>query len=283
MTDLQETFRQAKLKVERAECHVQEYTDSIRAFLKTDFCKVTIEVDGDTGNHRIQIDTRTLYPRHLPTIIGDAVHNMKAAIDYIVVAFVGVKPDYIRLPTAKCREQVESLELFKTIRHYQPKFADWLLDEIQPYAGGKFKIWELSQLDNADKHRLLVPITKFSTLLRLDIEDECGNRIGDSFWSIPEGKIGTLVEHPGKIKINHKGYAGINILFGDDTPFPGEPVFDILANLPKPRLRRSKRLSCSASGRSPNQTPANDGSAIIFDVACAMRKISARIAFCERF
>jgi hypothetical protein len=179
----------------------------------------------------------------LPAIIGDVVHNLRTALDYIIVEFTGLDPDWISLPVGKDRTNVKAASAYNAIRGKFPDFASFLLDEIQPYAGGKFKVWELAKLDNIDKHKLLIPVVNVSSLLRIDIEDERGNRIPhDPFVLVEAGRVQTLVKGFGKIKINNKGQAGINVCFGQDTPFPGLPVIDVLADLPKVTLQAVEAL-----------------------------------------
>jgi hypothetical protein len=253
MTSLQQAFRNARLKVERADRHIREYTQTIIAFLQSDFCKVTVEEDGNTGNYFVKVDATAPYPLALPAIIGDAVHNLRTAIDYIVVEFTGLNPDWISLPVGKERSEVEASPKYQAIWCKLPQFADFLLEEIQPYAGGKFKIWELGKLDNIDKHRLLIPITKVSTLLRLDIEDDHGNRIGETFTAVEEGTVLKIPSSgPGKIKVNHKGQAGIDICFGNETPFPGLPVIAVLTDLPEFVLQAIEALELFCLGKITN-------------------------------
>ena len=187
----------------------------------------------------------------LPAIIGDIVHNLRTALDYIIVEFTGLDSDRISLPVGKGRSDVEASRKYQKIRRKLPLFADFLLDEIQPYAGGKFKLWELAKLDNIDKHKLLIPVTKVSTLLRLDIEDDHGNRIGDTFISVEEGKVLKIPSSgTSKIKkVNHKGEAGIDICFGHETPFPGLPVIAVLADLPKVTLQAIEALELFCFGK----------------------------------
>ena len=70
---------------------------------------------------------------------------------------LGVRP-------AKKRDDVIRTSTYKKIKEALPDFAEFILDEIQPYAGGKFKVWELSKLDNIDKHKLLIPTMNISSL-----------------------------------------------------------------------------------------------------------------------
>src|SRR5215472_4099024 len=115
MTSLHQAFKNAKLKVERGDHHIREYTQTIIAFLQTDFCKVTVEEDGETGNYLVKVDATAPYPPALPTIIGDAAHNLRTAIDYIIVEFTGLDPDWISLPVGKERGEVEASPKYQAI------------------------------------------------------------------------------------------------------------------------------------------------------------------------
>lgn len=255
MTNLHQTFKNAKLKIERGERHIGEYIQTIIAFVKTDFCKVTVEEDSETGDYFVKVDATAPYPSQLPAIIGDAVHNLRTALDYIVVDFTGINPDWITLPAARQRHEVEASERYKAIRRDLPDFADFIIHEIQPYAGGKFKVWELGKLDSIDKHKLLIPITKVSTLLRLDVKDDCGNRITDTFIPVEEGTVLRLPSGGRKIKVDHKGYAGIDVCFGHETPFAGLPVLEVLPDLPKMTLQALEALELFCFGEIANPNP----------------------------
>jgi len=253
MTSLHETFKNSKLKIERGERHIREYVQTVIAFLKTDFCKVTVEENSETGDYFVKVDATAPYPPELPAIIGDAVHNLRTALDYIVVDFTGINPDWISLPVERERAKVETSKRYEAIRSKLPQFADFILDEIQPYAGGKFKVWELAKLDNIDKHKLLIPVTKVSTLLRLDVKDDLGNRVTDTFIPVEEG---TVLKLPSgglrKIKVSHKGQAGIDICFGHETPFPGLPVLEVLPDLSKMTLQALEALELFCFGEIAN-------------------------------
>jgi hypothetical protein len=155
---------------------------------------------------------------------------------------------------AKGRSNVETVASFRTIRDRNAAFSAFILDEIQPYAGGKFKLWEIGQLDNIDKHKLLIPTVNFSSLGRFDVEDEHGNRFVDNLITVPQGRITSIITGMGKMKINHKGDSGVNIVFGEDTPFPGESVLGALANLPELILEAIEALEsfCFGTVADPN-------------------------------
>jgi hypothetical protein len=95
VTNPQQTFKDARLKVERADCHIRECTETIIAFLKTDFCKLTVEEDGDTGHYLIKADAAPIIHPCSQLSLGDVVHNLRTALDYIIVEFTGLDPDWI--------------------------------------------------------------------------------------------------------------------------------------------------------------------------------------------
>jgi hypothetical protein len=238
MADSRQQFLGARLKVARAERHLRELMQTILAFLETDFAVIRAEEDGDSGTYSLKIDGTTPYPPAIPAIIGDAVHNLRSALDHIVVQFVDPESDWIGLPVAKSRSEVESSKGFRTIREMNSDFAAVILDEIQPYAGGKFKVWEIAKLDNIDKHKLLIPTVNISSLGKIDIEDERGNRFIDHHVLVEAGQTIHLAKGFGKmVKIHNKGDAGVNVLFGEDTPFPGESVFGAIGNIPELTLQ----------------------------------------------
>src|SRR6266542_2549925 len=63
---------------------------------------------------------------------------------------------------------------YRTIKETFPNLATFILEEIQPYQRGQFLLWELSELDRIDKHRLIEPVVetldKFSELALQAIE-----------------------------------------------------------------------------------------------------------------
>jgi hypothetical protein len=245
-------FTSARLKIKRADRHLQELMLTVMTFLKTDFAVILAEEDSETGTYTIKIDLTSPYPPEIPTIIGDAIHNLRTALDHIVTQFTDPKSNWIGLPMAEGRSDVKALRSFRFIRERNPYFPAFILDEIQPYAGGKFKLWEIGQLDNIDKHRLLIPTRNVTSLLNVDIEDEYGNRFRDRHITLDHGRLVGLASGLGCIKIHNKAETAVNILFGDDTPFPGQSIFGTLTYLPQLLLEAIEALELFCFGKITN-------------------------------
>jgi len=91
-------------------------------------------------------------------LIGDCVHNLRSALDYIAWELAGADPtDRVTMfpiflnPDAYRREAPRRIERL-------PSEAQTLIEELQPYHATdppKSGLWALHTLDAADKHQLL--------------------------------------------------------------------------------------------------------------------------------
>src|SRR5579871_3852534 len=72
-----------KLKTQRAKDHIRDLDTAIQAFRDSDPYGFRVEDDLQTGDqvHRIQIRSET--PEHFALLIGDAVHNLRTALDHL--------------------------------------------------------------------------------------------------------------------------------------------------------------------------------------------------------
>jgi hypothetical protein len=254
MADPKLQFQSARLKVKRADRHIQELVSVIVAFLDTDFCKLHIEEDGDSGNYSVNMDSTAPFPPEIPLIVGDAVHNLRSALDHIVVQFT--KSDRLALPTGKERHNVEGAPHYRTIKKSLPDFAAHILNEIQPYAGGKFKVWELGKLDNIDKHQLLIPTINITGLMGVDFEDDRGNRIsGGGHIAVEQGRIQGMFAGFGKIKINNHGKPTIGISFAPGTPFQDQTILETLPQLSELVLKAIEAIELFCFGNVPDPDP----------------------------
>jgi len=67
--------------------------------LDSDLTRLTIEDDFEPGQQRVKVVRITEFPPSIPLIIGDAVHNLRTAFDYIMVAITGM--DWMALPVGR--------------------------------------------------------------------------------------------------------------------------------------------------------------------------------------
>ncbi len=163
------------LKFDRAQEHLRDLKDEIGRY--TDRHPYVAEripptkKDGGVWTYVLRV-TDQPDPR-VAILAGDVVHNLRTSLDHLYVALTGDKgrdfPIYDHDPwecDANGRLLPNRLEARKrftaTIARAKPR-AKTIIKELQPYRAGpdwyNHSIGAMRRLDNADKHRNLIPTT----------------------------------------------------------------------------------------------------------------------------
>ena len=110
----------------------------------------------------------------LALVIGDAVHNLRSALDLLAFALVGDK-----CPTPGQRRQVQfpfsasANGLEATIKSRQiSRAGEKVVREIKklkPYPGGNETLQAIHDLDLADKHKLIIPTVASGAMMLADL------------------------------------------------------------------------------------------------------------------
>ena len=153
-----------RAKIERAKEHIEQFSAEWSTALRdVEPYRYFSEDDPDTGDrvYRVEVDDDTpAILQRLGLIIGDAVHNLRAALDLlawqIVVANEGKPTRFTYFPIADSRKEFESGGPKKVKGASEDAIE--LLWKIRPYKGGNVPLYRLHRLDIADKHRLLLTV-----------------------------------------------------------------------------------------------------------------------------
>src|SRR3954462_8423627 len=104
-------FEGAISKVERANKHIRDLNDVLNVFRDTDLHSLWVETDPGTGKKFLRIATPSI-PEAVPFILGDAIHNLRAALDHVwwrATEWVGGTPTrWTQIPFRDSRENVIS-------------------------------------------------------------------------------------------------------------------------------------------------------------------------------
>jgi hypothetical protein len=74
----------ARLKVERTWQHLEQFNAQARSFFETQPYAFTLgPADGEEGWTAIYVHVRRKAPDHLSLVFGDAVHNLRSALDHL--------------------------------------------------------------------------------------------------------------------------------------------------------------------------------------------------------
>lgn len=152
-----------RLKVERAKEHIVQLHAAIEKFVASDPYTHFTEDDPETGDliYRVTVEPHANEGLgDLAVIAGDAVHNLRSALDLLMWQLVdasGGKPGrHTTFPIARSEKKFVSGSA-RCIKGASPAVQQ-LVAELKPYKGGHDALWRLHSLDATDKHRLLLTV-----------------------------------------------------------------------------------------------------------------------------
>jgi hypothetical protein len=219
-------FRGSRLKVERADKHIADINSLLEVFIGSDFYDLTIDKDFDTGENILRCNIKTrMEEEKIALIIGDALHNLRSALDLLYYETVGLcngtATKWTRFPFADTRDQLVGRSLNPALEKKQitRNVYNLILNIVKPYEGGNVALWTLDDLNITDKHQLLIPVFKLMMLRDVRFEDEQHRplpRLQSEFFMSDPG-IALIDGANGlNITVKDKGRAAADILLAKD-------------------------------------------------------------------
>jgi hypothetical protein len=174
MTD---RFESAWQKLDRARKHADDLEAELSAFWATDPFEVEPVGTLATGRGAHRVTRIEALPVGIPLIAGDAVHNIRSALDHFAcsvvpcpdraTAFPVWSTSKATTPTAgQWRKEVE-----RRAREASPRLVEALVRLEVWEAGRDSLLWAIHELDRVDKHRLLLTIAVVNTGIQLHGDD----------------------------------------------------------------------------------------------------------------
>jgi len=223
-----------KLKIGRADEHINSLKVTLAAFLKTGFYRLHVEKDPNDGSNKLRFEVTDSMPRDVPLIIGDAVHNLRAALDltvYEMISLAGATPTkWLRFPFRDTRDELIAVLNGAEINIAGPWLIDLIVNKIKPYKGGDTLLCALHDLDILDKHRLLIPTLSITKLAGVNAMSGGIVFKSISFTVSQNGRINFL-SSGADIEITDYGQPSFNILFDKGQILEGYPLFPTLHRL----------------------------------------------------
>jgi len=163
-TRLVERLSEIQPKIDRADEHIMTLEKAIRAFLNSNPYEVNTTYD-DKRQLVYYVSKAEPIPSNLPIIAADAIQNLRSALDHLAyqLYLIGTGGATVRrnrqtqfpvgMDATKYAEQVGNRT------NGMRADAITVFNSLEPYKGGKNEIiWKLSELNNLDKHRLLITV-----------------------------------------------------------------------------------------------------------------------------
>jgi hypothetical protein len=145
-----------RAKVERAKQHLHSLEEQLVPYRdKTQPVQYTgSKIDG--------IISLPLLSFNILTTAGDVVHNLRTALDHLAHQLVlvgtpeGIPARQVEFPILDSKEDYEKRKAAKT--HGMRADAIQAIDDLKPYKEGNPALWRLRELDNIDKHRMILSV-----------------------------------------------------------------------------------------------------------------------------
>lgn len=157
----------AREKLQRAEHHVKGFIDGFSDFLRENPQRVMQPLNSYAGN-QARFVCQPSIPGSVVCAVGDAVHNLRCALDHIAYAAATrnqAVPGVLKNATFTIRETRAEFDVAVAQPQVTGIGTAWLdfLRGVEPYAGGKAaELFVVSKLDNLDKHRDLLIVDTFA-------------------------------------------------------------------------------------------------------------------------
>ena len=229
MTD---QFSAARLKIDRAEKHISDLDGAIQRLQEGYTCVIEQEPELRGNMIKYEIVDQLNRSIEIALIAGDAIHNLKAALDFSWVGAlsrIGLQSNkYTKFPVAETIDELKSMLGSRKIASVSPALYALVLDEIQPYTAGRFFVHDLHRLDIADKHKLIIPIVSYGGVSGIAVQDESTGEIrrGDTYGFPING--GFHVDFDNSQSIKDTGKLSVSVMFGKGDGADGFPVIDML-------------------------------------------------------
>jgi hypothetical protein len=246
-------FPSAQLKIDRANHHIGDVDARRNVFLETNPCKLRAQHNPQTAHTDYMVEDVAEVDPIISLIIGDAVHNLRSALDHLAASLVRDKGNIVGpntyFPIYKGPSQyvTESPGKIKGMSSTD----ETRIGLLKPYLGGDDRFWGLHRMDITDKHNLILTQTQCIDGINYAVsEAETAEALGmsDYFGRVPSTKKETvtipwsgpllvpkkgeiLFRFPGNTEKNEDMQPSFDIAFGDVEVFKGKLVLPSLRDL----------------------------------------------------
>ena len=245
-------FISARLKLKRAKRHLLEAENTARDLPHRQGRNFVFGADQKTGKAQIIFIGHSNMPMEFAGVVGDVIHNLRSTLDHVAVVLatppIGTgNPRHAYFPTGIDRDTFitardgftkPSGKRVKGKMEGAPTDALRMVEELEPYDGGKHSLRALHDLDILDKHKLIIPTISKMTINRfcVSIGEQTFSLGATDFKSDGDGfNLTALIDCPvdpsTDFKFNNDFEAAFEIVFAKDQPLGGERIVETLSKI----------------------------------------------------
>jgi len=203
-----ELFVASRMKLQRAEGFILELETELQRYKESRPGRGFINTELTPPQFEFTLDPIGLLPG---TIIGDAIHNLRSALDLMaseLARIKGLNDKDVYFPFAATASEFPDAVKRRGF-HKAGDDAVALLMQFQPYRGGNEALRAIHDLDIQDKHTALIPNTSSVTA---------------AFGAVYN--INDLTQHSVSMDV-----VEVHYVFPKESPFAGERIIETLQKL----------------------------------------------------
>ena len=155
----------ALLKLQRAQTHIREVDFLVYYFLRRHNYHIRMKTDLETGEFGFEISLNEMPPIEISPFLGDALHNLRSALDICITANVAARggdTESSYFPFAKHGgRDIEALIVKRAGGAGDEAMK--ICREAKPYPGGNEALWGLHKADITDKHQSIIVTAAFGS------------------------------------------------------------------------------------------------------------------------
>jgi len=229
-------LKDVKLQLSWANRHIQELSRLISDFAGTNPYAVFFEDEPGTGRVALKVRTNGTIPDELRMLTGDAIHNLRVPLDYLVCEFAamsGKDKKGVMFPFG-VDAAAFGTEAEKKLRKLDSPIREFI-KKLEPYKGGKgHSLWMLHHLDIGHKHLDVVTLATQSSTRKIGFRQVTGGdahikQIIMGFQSLKEPLELMTVSKGATVNTNIEIETSVG--FGDDEVAQGLEVLTTLKQI----------------------------------------------------
>jgi hypothetical protein len=233
----------AFLKVDRANQHIAEPDAKAAAYFSLKPYRIVVEEYACAKfPSKVVLRIDKMIPADFALIIGDAIHNLRSALDLMTCAFVranGGSDHRVQFPLAnKATLLDQSIKQGKVDLAAAP--AVDFIKSLNPHRepGGNLAICAIHDLDIVDKHRLILTVGAIGRMNQVLVGLFDGPMHGmgalmPGYWlhNVEDGSKIMLTSPQCGVKVGNEINAAFYVTFGPGQPLERQPVLEALVSL----------------------------------------------------
>jgi hypothetical protein len=240
-------------KLNRATKHIEELEDVCALFVGSNPYEITSTDNPDTGERSYHLIGFRDFPDDIPLICGDALHNLRSALDHLAWRLVkkagGTPTKNTCFPIAESAQKYQTTEMKRRVEGMSQEAMN-VIDGFKPYKGGNDPLWRLHRLHARDKHSLLITVgtahlarsmtpTEREKIARIYTGSHPNEPLPDLSRLLKPAepvrilKVGDVIHTVPKSEVEDNMQFQVDVAFNEPGIIEGEPVVAALHEMKK--------------------------------------------------